>query len=51
MLDRVNHGNALREELEIIDESITTILNKAIKKIEQPSRNIPHSKTKEIKRV
>ena len=51
MLDRVNHGNTLREELEIINKSITIILNEATKKIEGLSRNIPHSKTKEIKRA
>ena len=51
IVDRVNHGNASQEELEIIDKSITTILNKATKKIEGPSKNIPYSKTKEIKRA
>ena len=49
MVDRVNHGNSSREELEIINESITIILNKATKKIEGLSRNIPYSKIKEIK--
>ena len=51
MLDRVNYRNASWEELEIIDESITTIFNKVIRKIEGLSRNISHLKTKEIKRA
>ena len=49
MIDRVKHKRACREELEIIDKSITMILNKATKKIEGLSRNMPHSKLKETK--
>ena len=51
MLDRVAYSYASWEELEIIDESIIEIINKATRKIEGLSQNIPHSKTKEIKRA
>ena len=51
MLDRVSHGKATKEELEMIDEAITAVLNKVTKRIEGLSRNIPYSKTKEVKRA
>ena len=38
------------QQLEQIDQSITMILNKARKKVEGISRNIPYSKEKEVRR-
>ena len=49
MLDQVSYELAIREELELIDKAITLVLIKATKKVQGPSRNIPYSKTKEIK--
>jgi len=51
MLNRISHRYASREELERIDESISVVMNKATKRIEEPSWNILHLKIKEIKRA
>ena len=51
MLDRVSYELVIREELELIDEAITSVLIKATKKVQGLSRNIPYSKMKEIKQA
>ena len=47
----MDHRLACREELKIIDNSITAILNKATKTVEGPNCNIPFSEIKEVKRA